>query len=87
MGVNENGKHFGSEAFLAVDLSIKASGERYKLIMLYVWAMVAVYPVGVTSILFVLLWTRRHEIEGRTTRRGGPELSSLSFIFRLYSRR
>ena len=87
MGTDTNGNHLGSEAFLAIDLSIQASGERYKLIMFYVGAMIVVYPVGVTSILFLLLWSRRHEIEERETRRGGPELSSLSFLFRLYSRR
>ena len=87
MGTDENGNHLGSEAFLAIDLSIRASGERYKLIMVYVGAMIVVYPVGVTSILFLLLWSRRHEIEGRASRRGGPELSSLAFLFRLYARR
>jgi len=87
MGTDANGNHLGSEAFLAIDLSIQASGERYKLIMFYVGAMIVVYPVGVTSILFLLLWSRRHEIEERETRQGGPELSSLAFLFRLYARR
>ena len=45
------------------------------------------YPVGVTSALHMLLWRKRHKIETRANRSGGPELKSLAFLFRLYSRR
>ena len=86
-GVDDDGVDLGADSYMLADLSILAEGDRYKFIMRYVWIMVAVYPVGVPATLFVLLWRHRREIEARQSRKGGPELASLAFLFRLYSRR
>ena len=48
--------------------------------------MVVIVPIGVPAVLFTLLWLKRAAIEERQTRRGGPELKYLSFLFRLYGR-
>ena len=48
--------------------------------------MVVVVPIGVPLTLFTLMWHKRTEIQERQTRRGGPELKYLSFLFRLYGR-
>ena len=60
---------------------------RFTFIMGYVWATVAVYPVGVPATLLVLMWRHRAEIETRASRDGGEELSALSFIFSSYARK
>jgi len=58
----------------------------YRSIFVYASLMVVIIPIGVPAILFTLLWWKRDEIERRQTRRGGPELKYLSFLFRLYGR-
>ena len=58
----------------------------YRSILVYASLMVVIIPIGVPAILFTLLWLERDEIEQRETRRGGPELKYLSFLFRLYGR-
>ena len=86
-GVDLQGNDLGADSYLVVDLSIPATGRRYEFIMRYVWCMVAVYPVGVPLSLYLLLWRHRKAIETRESRKGGDEVKSLAFLFRLYSRR
>jgi heme/copper-type cytochrome/quinol oxidase subunit 2 len=67
-GTHESGEYLGHESFLAVDLTIPATGDRYQFIMMFASLMVVVYPIGVTLGLYVLLRSRRDEIEKRATR-------------------
>ena len=60
--------------------------KKYLFIFMYAVFMVVIIPIGVPALLFTLLWLKRNEIEVRETRRGGPELKYLSFLFRLYGR-
>ena len=76
--------------FQRADLSTMCSvGEKwtdeYWFNVFYAALMIAVYPVGVPLVLFSLLRLKRFAIEHRWTRRGGPELENLSFLFRLYA--
>ena len=45
--------------------------------------MVVIFPLGVPLGLYGLMYARREAIEGRESRRGGPDLENLSFLFRL----
>ena len=60
--------------------------DRYFVIYVYASIMIIIVPIGVPAVLFSLLWLKRKDIEERPTRRGGPELGYLSFLFRLYGR-
>ena len=53
----------------------------------YAWSMVVCFPIGVPSTFFVLLHSRREEIEERETRLGGPSLDTIAFFFRFYTPR
>ena len=66
----------------AIDKKVR----KYRFIFGYAWLMVVIIPIGVPAVLYTLLWLKRDEIEQRETRRGGPELKYLSFLFRLYGR-
>lgn len=76
--------------FQRADLSTKCSAgdewtDEYRYNIVYAVLMIAVFPVGVPLVLFSLLRLKRFAIEHRWTRRGGPELENLSFLFRLYA--
>ena len=76
-------------AYQRVDLSTECwrGGEwtdEYRSQVEYATLMIAVYPVGMPLVMFALLRSNRQAIEERETRRGGPELENLSFLFRLY---
>ena len=44
------------EMFLDADLSISCEGESYRLELLYTWLMILVYPLGIPSFYFVVLF-------------------------------
>ena len=77
-----------SESFQQADLSLtcaidgKPTNTR-KGMMFLAGLMVAIFPMGVPLVLYGLMWSRRKAIEERESRRGGPELENLSFLFRL----
>ena len=47
--------------------------------------MMVIFPIGTPLLMYVLLWYQREAIETRKSRRGGKELDSLSFLFKLYA--
>jgi len=47
--------------------------------------MHAVFPIGVPICIGLFLWTQREAIETRVGRKGGKELSTISFLFRSFS--
>ena len=67
---------------MTADMSIRAEGARYESLVLYAWIMVVVWVFGFPLALFALLYSKRRAIESRETRRGGADLSTLSFLFR-----
>ena len=70
------------DVYMTADLSIPATGAEYEAVRLFAWLMAVVWVVGLPLGLALLLWSRRREIEARTTRRGGASLAALSFFFR-----
>ena len=74
------------DRFMTVDVTIPAEGARYEGIVLYAQIMVVVWVFGFPMALFALLWSHRHAIESRTSRRGGAALKTLSFLFRCETR-
>ena len=70
------------DAFMTADMSIEAEGARYQGLIMYASIMVVVWIVGFPIALFALLYSKRRAIESRTTRRGGADLKTLSFLFR-----
>ena len=70
------------DAYMTADLSIPATGAEYKAVYLFASLMAIVWVAGLPLGLALLLFSRRREIEARTTRRGGKELEGLSFFFR-----
>jgi len=70
------------DRFMTVDLSMEASGAEYEALVMFAALMVVVWVVGMPLILGVLLYSKRREIEQRKTRVGGPELATLSHLFR-----
>ena len=77
----ENGEG-GVDAYMLVDMTLRCDGDRYWGTFRFAFLMALVFPIGVPLAAYILLWTRRQEIEDRTTRLGGPELNVLSFFFR-----
>ena len=74
------------DRFMKADVSIRAEGARYEALVLYAQIMVVVWVFGFPMALFALLWSHRHAIESRTSRRGGAALKTLSFLFRCETR-
>ena len=72
------------DTFMAADMSIEASGARYRALRTYAMLMTIVWVFGPPLALFTLLWSKRVAIESRDTQLGGPELESLSFFFNIY---
>lgn len=75
------------DEFMRIDMSISASGLRYKRIVQYSLTMLFIFPIGVPLALFLLLFSRRHAIQSRRTRLGGSDLATLSYFFRIYSKK
>mmetsp|Transcript_106080 Transcript_106080/g.306893 ORF Transcript_106080/g.306893 Transcript_106080/m.306893 type:complete len:646 (-) Transcript_106080:221-2158(-) len=80
----ENGEG-GVDKFMLVDMTLRCDDDRYTGTHIFAVSMGFVFPIGVPLAAYILLWTRRREIEARTTRLGGPELNVLSFFFRTYA--
>ena len=70
------------DRFMTADPSIVADGARYEALVLFATIMVAVWVFGFPLALGALLFSHRRAIESRTSRRGGDDLKSLSFLFR-----
>ena len=77
----------GTEKFMIDDMTLSCNDDspRYRTTYGFAVAMGLVFPVGVPLAALLLLWSRRREIEERTTRMGGEELNVLAFFFRTYS--
>ena len=79
------------ESYLAQDMSINCSSNRYKQIRFYVFACIAIFPVGIPTIYAVLLWQRRETFESpllmeREERMNNPTIGHLQFLYETYSR-
>ena len=74
----------GTQKFMLEDMTLSCddSSPRYQTTYGFAVTMGLVFPIGVPLAAYILLWTRREEIETRATRLGGPELNVLSFLFR-----
>ena len=49
--------------------------------------MCIIYPIGIPLAMYFLLWSRRRDIEKRTTRDGDESLASLSLLFGMYAKK
>ena len=67
---------------MTVDASIDCGGSRHQFIVAYALLSGLVYVIGVPVCIGMLLRSRRDDIAARTSLTGGPELSTLSFLFR-----
>ena len=71
--------------FLSADMHIRCDSLKYRNIVAFATVMFVVFPIGVPTLMFVLLWRRRRDIikEGSDK---DPSLDSLAFLFRIYRR-
>ena len=68
---------------MTADHAVECGTEEHEAILTFARLMLA-FPIGVPIVVGVLLHQRRAEIAGRgSLREGGPELSALSFLFRV----
>lgn len=73
-------------SFMRVDTSIECGTDHHNSIIIFAAVNIVVYPIGVTCLMAILLWSRRADIRTRATRDGDASLESLSFLFRVYGR-
>ena len=80
---------------MTADMGMVASGPlcttnsnpEYEALILFAWLMVLVWVLGMPLGLLALLYSKRRAIESRTTRKGGNDLKTISFLFRLFKPR
>ena len=76
----------GSEKYMLTDMTLSCDDDdaQYNAARGYAMVMWLIFPVGVPLAGYLLLWLRRRDIEKRSSRLGGKELSVLAFYFRSY---
>jgi hypothetical protein len=79
----------GEQSFLVGDYSISCLSVYYKSNLMFCYAMVAIYPMGIPLMYSVLLYSRRSilrdvEAIAREERMGSPNIGHLSFLISGY---
>ena len=68
------------ERFLALDQSISCDTEKHKNYMIYASVMIFVYPIGITTLYLLLLWSNRQALT-EDKREDNKKLHKIAFLW------